>query len=94
MKLPSGSLCRAPYMLPYVRPHYQASVFVSEEIAFSHRIWELNRQFFASLGARLKVGDMSSAFRTLCEVQSFPVSMTMEELCDWHLEHLETLSGA
>jgi NAD+ synthetase len=92
MKLPDGSLCRAPYMLPYVRPHYQASVFVSEEINFSRRVWELNRQFFSSVGAKLHISDMSPAFRRLCEVQSFPSSTTMEALCDWHLDHLSASS--
>jgi hypothetical protein len=92
MKLPDGLLCRAPYMLPYVRPHYQASVFVSEEINFSRRVWKLNRQFFLLVGVKLHISDMSPAFRRLCEVQSFPSSTTMEALCDWHLDHLSASS--
>jgi NAD+ synthetase len=92
VRLPDGSLCRAPYMLPYVRPHYQASVYLSEEIEFSRRVWGLNRRFFEDLGATLRVLDMGGAFRRLCEVQSFSGEMTMEELCDWHLEYLNTSS--
>jgi nicotinic acid mononucleotide adenylyltransferase len=92
MRLPDGSLCRGPYMLPYVRPHYQASVFLSEEIEFSRRVWGLNRRFFEEVGVKLRVLDMDSAFRTLCEVQTFPREMTMEELCDWHLKHLNASS--
>lgn len=92
MRLPDGSLCRAPYMLPYVRPHYQASVFLSQEIEFSRRVWGLNKRFFEEVGIRLKVLDMGSAFQRLCELQSFPGEVTMEELCDWHLEHLNASS--
>jgi hypothetical protein len=93
IKLPDGSLCRAPYTLPYVRPHYHASVYVSQEISFSRHIWELNRQFFSSVGAKLHISDMFPAFRRLCEVQGFPRSTTMEAFCDWHLDHLNASSG-
>lgn len=88
MKLPDGSLCRAPYVLPYVRPHYHVSVFVSEEINFSRAVWQLNKQFFSSIGMEMHISDMAPAFRTLCEVQGFDASTAMDTFCDWHLRHL------
>ena len=88
LSLPDGALGRAPYVLPYVRPYHRASVPVGEEIAFSRHVWELNMQFFAAVGATLRVEHMSPAFRSLCLVQGFEEAMTMMELCQWHVRQL------
>ncbi|KAH6665468.1 hypothetical protein B0J14DRAFT_232462 [Halenospora varia] len=88
LELPNGSICRAPYLLPYVRPHYHASIPVIEEISFSKRVWELNKIFFEEIGGKLCIQDMSESFWKLCEFQGFDRGMDMGALCDWHLERL------
>lgn len=93
LRLPDGTLGRAPYVLPYARPYHRASVPVGEEIEFSRRVWELNTQFFAAVGGRLRVEDMSFAYRTLCSVQGFEETMTMVELCRWHVRQLSGGGG-
>ncbi|KAF2194051.1 hypothetical protein K469DRAFT_709547 [Zopfia rhizophila CBS 207.26] len=87
LRLPDGSLGRAPYVLPYVRPHHRASVPLEAELEFSRRVWELNKKFFASVGSVLRVSDMSPAFQSLCTTVGFGLDTTMEEHCAWHLKH-------
>ncbi|KAH8648806.1 hypothetical protein BGZ60DRAFT_534943 [Tricladium varicosporioides] len=89
LELPNGLICRAPYSLPYVRPHYHASIPVTEEISFSKRVWELNKIFFEEIGGKLCVQDMSEPFWKLCEFQGFDRGMDMGTLCDWHLNRLK-----
>lgn len=89
IKLPDGTLCRAPYILPYVRPYYHVSVYVSEEMKFSTRVWELNKRFFETVGhGRLRIRDCGHAARRLYEALGFDTDLTMVELCGWHLERL------
>lgn len=53
VKVPTGGignldekLVRVPYVLPFVRPFYRASIPVGEELTFSRKVWKLNQQFF------------------------------------------------
>lgn len=88
LRLPNNELCRAPYLLPYVSPHYRASVPATQEIAFSKAVWALNKSFFSALSLNLRISNMSHAYQTLCANQGFNDSMEMKELCDWHLKQL------
>ncbi|KAF2204292.1 hypothetical protein GQ43DRAFT_438112 [Delitschia confertaspora ATCC 74209] len=88
LQLSDNSLCRAPYMLPYVRPSDHTSLPVTADIEFSRDVWNLNKIFYRSLNRTLFVKDMSPAFRQLCDSVRFPSDMSMEDLCSWHHEGL------
>ena len=45
-------MIRVPYILPFVRPVYRASIPVDEEMSFSRKVWALNRQFFDEAGLK------------------------------------------
>lgn len=88
LKLSGGSICRAPYVLPYVSPHVRSSMPAASEVRFSTAVWVLNRDFFASLDSKLCVADMSSAFQQLCLSMRFTGSDSMVAFCEWHIERL------
>jgi NAD+ synthetase len=88
LSLPNGTIGRAPYVLPYVRPYHRVSVPAGEEIEFSRRVWELNMQFFSTAGPALRVANVSFAYHELCLAQGFEETMTMVELCQWHIRQL------
>lgn len=87
LELSDGSICRAPYLLPYVSPHDRASVPVDAELDFSKEVWKLNKDFFSSLGVDLCLADMSPAFQELGASLGF-ANIRMEDLCAWNLRHL------
>jgi nicotinic acid mononucleotide adenylyltransferase len=88
LQLPDDSICRAPYVLPYVSPHNRASIPVAAEIEFSRDVWRLNKDFFASLEKTLLIKDMSPAFQRLCSSLRFGADDGMVDLCNWHIEKL------
>jgi nicotinic acid mononucleotide adenylyltransferase len=88
LRLTDGTICRAPYMLPYVSPHDRASVPITAETEFSRDVWILNKDFFASLDVALRIGDMSPAFQQLCSSLRFGADERMVDLCAWHIERL------
>ncbi|KAI1754531.1 hypothetical protein F4782DRAFT_34972 [Xylaria castorea] len=89
LELLDASICRAPYVLPYVSPHDRASVPVASEKDFSADVWRLNQDFFSSLDVELHLEDMSPAFQELGDSLRFPSDMKMTDLCAWHLRHLQ-----
>ncbi|KAF3484330.1 uncharacterized protein GIQ15_03654 [Arthroderma uncinatum] len=77
LELSDSTICRAPYTLPYVSPHYRASVPVVAEVDFSREVWNLNKNFFASLDVDLRLQDMSPAFLELGDSLKFPADGKM-----------------
>lgn len=88
VRLPDGTIARAPYLLPYVQNTRRMSLPVAEELRFSKVVWELNRRFFANLPVQITVGDCSEPFRNLATRIGFSMESSMAELCQWHLEQL------
>jgi NAD+ synthetase len=65
-------LIRVPYVLPFVRPVYRASIPVEEEMTFSRKVWELNRQFFIETGLdreRIENGWIQKVMATMLQEQ-------------------------
>lgn len=79
---------RAPYLLPYVSPARRASIPVSQEIAFSRAIWQLNADFFAAITPPLLLAEAFFAFRDLMAHVGFPLDTPLETICRWHVERL------
>lgn len=88
LQLSDGSICRAPYVLPYVSPHVRSSMPAVSEVGFSRTVWVLNRDFFASLDRRMCVADMSPAFKQLCRSMRFGDDESMVAVCEWHIKRL------
>jgi NAD+ synthetase len=55
-------VCRVPYVLPFVRPAYRASIPIDQELAFSQRVRELNMNFMDDVG--LSKNDIQGGFCT------------------------------
>jgi nicotinic acid mononucleotide adenylyltransferase len=89
VRLPNGTIARAPYLLPYVQLSRRMSLPPNEELRFSRAVWELNRQFFDSLPAALSVGDCSEAFQNLAMYIGFTAETPLVEFCQWHLDQLD-----
>jgi hypothetical protein len=90
IKLPNGELVRAPYILPYVRPHYHVSVPVDQELAFSAKVWEANREFFSTVAdGALRIIDCDTPARRLFESIGFDSNMKIVHLCEWHIKNLK-----
>jgi nicotinic acid mononucleotide adenylyltransferase len=88
VKLPDGSVARAPYSLPYVLPAARISLPLGQERWFSRRIWELNLEFFSSLDSTLTVEHAFPAFKTLALYIGFERSTPMADVAEWHVRRL------
>jgi len=65
VRLPSGGLARAPYLLPWVPPSWRLPVSPSMDLAVSLAIWRANARFFARLPVRLTIGTAWPALQPL-----------------------------
>ncbi len=88
VRLPNGTIARAPYVRPYVQNSRRMSLPPDEELEFSRAVWELNRQFFECLPVTLVIGDCPASFRNLALSIGFSTTTTMSEFCEWHVEQL------
>lgn len=84
IELPDGSVARAPYLAPYVQLSDRASVPIECEIGLSRKLWELNREFFSTLGSVLMVCHTSKAFQRLAQAVGFSSTTPLVEICEWH----------
>jgi nicotinic acid mononucleotide adenylyltransferase len=94
VRLPNGTIARAPYLLPYVQNSRRMSLPTDEELGFSRAVWKLNREFFDCLPVALVVGDCHEAFRHLALSVGFTTSTTMSDFCQWHVEQLGASLGS
>jgi len=84
--LPDGRLARVPYLLPYVNPADRLSLPLSQSLAFSRRVWQLNADFFQPTA--LTVADAPMAFGELCRYLGLPPELLLADWCRWHLDRL------
>lgn len=93
VNLPNGQPARAPYVLPYVSPHSRSSIPISQEVAFSKKIWALNKSFFESAtNEPLQVTDMSKDFQSLAQYFGFKPETSMVDVCQWHMNLMDLYS--
>lgn len=88
IELPNRQLARAPYSLPYISLITRASIPPSAEMNFSKAIWKLNHDFFKSLDKPILIKHTDPYFQEFCTYLNFPLTMSMTEFCEWHIEHL------
>lgn len=88
VSLPNGQITRVPYMLPYTNLTTRASIAPNRQYQFSIRLWELNKDFFKSLGNKLLLSDADKDFKTLMHYIGFNDNDTLEDICKWHIEKL------
>jgi hypothetical protein len=65
VRLPSGALARAPYLLPWVPPSWRLPVSPTADLTLSLAIWRANARFFARLPVRLTIGAAWPALQPL-----------------------------
>lgn len=92
VSLPNGTLCRAPYLLPYVSTISRASIPPSMEVTFSLQIWELNMAFHHQIGPKIELKDCEGAFVTLMKYIGFKDDDKLVDICRWHLNKLKYLA--
>jgi nicotinic acid mononucleotide adenylyltransferase len=83
MQLPNGQISRAPYVLPYVNPAVRCSL--ENTLAFSIRIWKMNRDYFFGKPDRLSSLKTNKA---LFLYMGFSESDSLAEIADWHYQKL------
>ncbi len=88
VQLPNGTIARAPYLQPYISLISRASIPPSSEMTFSKRLWELNREFFTSINGPVLISDLDEYVQTLFIYLGFETSMSVTDLCTWHLEKI------
>jgi len=84
VRLPDGSIGRAPYALPYVDPAVRCCVAPEAAREFSVRVWELNAAAFE--GGELRVRDLPAPARAV--VAWMGDDRPLAEVCRWHAEAL------
>ncbi len=87
MSTADGKLVRAPYTLPYVSPAARASIPIGEELRFSQGVWQLNEDFFSTLGS-LTLAQADPSFTALMTRLGFSMDTDMVEICRYHKERL------
>jgi NAD+ synthetase len=88
VRLPTGALARAPYLLPYVRPARRLRFPVAHERSFSRALWEHAATFFASIEPPLLLCDAEPAFLALTDYLGLPRELTLEAVCRFHVDRL------
>lgn len=91
VKLPDGTLARAPYALPYVSLISRAKIPPSQEIALSKKIWRLNHDWYKKFSS-LTLSDTSPHFQKLMRYIGFASTTPMHRICARHLERLTYLT--
>ena len=91
LELPDKSLVRAPYLLPYVSPSSRAKIEPSKALAFSKKIWELNKEFYQKTGPELTVAALSEQHQRWLDFVGFDKSINLVDLCQWHVDQLSYL---
>lgn len=71
VRLPDGSLGRAPYMLPWVSTVFRAKLPCDAELAFSRDLWQLNAQWLREHAREQRVQDVPEAARKLLVTEGF-----------------------
>ncbi|MCX4247150.1 NAD(+) synthase [Paraliomyxa miuraensis] len=88
VRLPTGALARAPYLLPYVRPARRLRFPVEHELELSRTLWEHAAAFFATIEPTLRLRDADPAFGVLTDYLGFSRESSLEAVCRWHAERL------
>ena len=84
----SGKTIRVPYIKPYVSLKTRASIPVENEIDFTRRILELNKQFYRTIG-EVRLCDVNKSCQDLMKYIGFKEEDLMETIFDWHITKLE-----
>jgi nicotinic acid mononucleotide adenylyltransferase len=90
VRLPSGQLARAPYVLPYVSPNARASIPLGGEVEFSREVWRLNLAHYESVKGPdgvtgVTVGGVDFWAGALLRYIGFRDEDEMVVVCKWHL---------
>ena len=74
VRLPSGLLARAPYLLPWVPPSWRLPVSPSVDRAVSLAIWRANARFWARLPVRVSIADAWPSLQPLLTLSRWPAT--------------------
>lgn len=85
MKLPNGTITRAPYIYPYVCPYNRASI--SDPLQFSIDVWKLNMDRYKNISMTL--GRLK--FKELYNYIGFDDNTSLYDICKWHYDTLNNL---
>ena len=92
IKLPDGTLARAPYALPYVSLVSRAKIPPSQEMNLSKRIWNMNLDWYTKTCPTLTLKDADPAFQKLMKYIGFLPETLMSDICAWHVHTLTHLT--
>lgn len=92
VRLPCGDVARAPYVLPYVSPHFRAKISPENELNFSLDIWRLNFHLFRKYPDH-RLANCDKYFRRLMKLVGFSDDCSLADICLWHLEELTKRSS-
>lgn len=79
VRLPSGHLCRMPYVFPLVDPTVRASIRPSLAATFSRQVWHMNAEFYA--GTDIRIEHLPNAARLGLAACGFPDSELVTRAC-------------
>lgn len=86
--LPDNSICRLPYLLPYVSPVSRAKIPANFAYSFSQKIWYANYIFFKSMSSSILLKDTDPSFQKLAWHIGFNHNSKMSDICHWHYRQL------
>lgn len=86
LRLPSGGIGRAPYLLPYVQPSVRISAPISCELFLSKKVWDAAAKFYSKI--KVTVDQSDPSFRAT--MQSLGLEFHyMSDLCAWHSSQID-----
>lgn len=91
VRLPDGSVARAPYVLPYVDPHARCGVAPGDVLRFSAEVWRLNVRAFE--GSAITIADLPGPSRRLLVLAGHGMHESVEAVCRRHAERVEALDA-
>ena len=90
VELPNGEKARVPYLLPYVSTISRAKLPISSEKNFSINMWKANEDFFKQIIPAITLKEANPSFQKLMNYIGFNNNTSMQEICKWHRERLQT----
>ncbi len=91
--LPNQKIARVPYIYPYVLPSQRYQCPPENNLNFSHKVWELNKEFFSGCAKGILIKHCDIPFINLTNYLGFSEECSLYDFCDYHAQQLSLIRG-
>jgi len=93
IRLPNQKIARVPYIYPYVLPSQRYQCPPEDNLIFSLKVWELNKEFFSGCAKEIKIKHCDTPFINLTNYLGFSEECSLYDFCDYHAQQFGLIMG-